>query len=77
MNKLIISHSFNKIERKNAESNSCISGNTKAMADAIAEGIMSRNVAVMNMNFHEARIEEIKAADAIAIGSSTFYYKMN
>jgi flavodoxin I len=52
------------------------SGNTKSMAEAIAEGIMSRNVAVMTMNFHEARIEEIKAADAIAIGSSTFYYKM-
>ncbi len=52
------------------------SGNTKAMADAMAEGIMSRNVAVMTMNFHEARIEEIKAADAIVIGSSTFYYKM-
>lgn len=28
------------------------------------------------MNFHEARIEEIKSADAVAIGSSTFYYKM-
>ncbi len=52
------------------------SGNTKAMADAIAEGIMSRNVAVMTMNFHEAKIEEIKDADAIVIGSSTFYYKM-
>jgi flavodoxin short chain len=52
------------------------SGNTKAMADAIADGIMSRNVSVMTMNFHEARIEEIKTADAIAIGSSTFYYRM-
>lgn len=52
------------------------SGNTKAMADAIAEGITSRNVGVTTMNFHEARIEEIQAADAIAIGSSTFYYKM-
>lgn len=52
------------------------SGNTKAMAEAIAEGIMSRNVGVMTMNFHEARIEEIKSADAIVIGSSTFYYKM-
>jgi len=51
------------------------SGNTKAMAEAIAEGIESRNVAVMTMNFHEAKIEEIKVADAIAIGSSTFYYK--
>lgn len=28
------------------------------------------------MNFYEARIEEIKSADAVAIGSSTFYYKM-
>ena len=28
------------------------------------------------MNFQEARIEDVKAADAIAIGSSTFYYKM-
>lgn len=52
------------------------SGNTKKMAEAIAEGAMSRNVGVMTMNFHEARIEEIKVADAIAIGSSTFYYKM-
>ncbi len=52
------------------------SGNTKFMAEAIAEGIESRNVAAMTMNFHEARIEEIKVADAIAIGSSTFYYKM-
>lgn len=52
------------------------SGNTKAMAESIAEGLMSRNVSVMTMNFHEARIEEIKTADAIAIGSSTFYYRM-
>ncbi|MCZ7392529.1 MAG: flavodoxin domain-containing protein [Candidatus Methanoperedens sp.] len=52
------------------------SGNTKAMADSIAEGVESRNVAAAVMNFHEARIEEIKSADAIAIGSSTFYYKM-
>ena len=28
------------------------------------------------MNFNEAKIEELKEADAIAIGSSTFYYKM-
>lgn len=52
------------------------SGNTKAMADAIVEGIKSRNVDAVAMNFHEARIEEIKSADAIAVGSSTFYYKM-
>ncbi len=52
------------------------SGNTKAMADAIVEGARSRNVDAKAVNFHEARIEEIKDADAIAIGSSTFYYKM-
>ncbi len=52
------------------------SGNTKVMAEAIAEGIASRNVSAVTMNFHEARIEEIKTADAIVIGSSTFYYKM-
>jgi len=52
------------------------SGNTKAMADAIVEGANSRNVDAKSMNFHEARMEDIKAADAIAIGSSTFHYKM-
>ncbi len=52
------------------------SGNTKAMADAIVEGVKSRNVDAVAMNFHEARIEELKSADAIALGSSTFYYKM-
>lgn len=52
------------------------SGNTKAMADAIVEGARSRNVDAKAVNFHEASIEDIKGADAIAIGSSTFYYKM-
>jgi len=52
------------------------SGNTKAMADAIVEGVQSRNVDAMAMNFHEIKIEDLKAADAIAIGSSTFHYKM-
>jgi len=49
------------------------SGNTKAMADAIVEGAKSRNLDAEAVNFHEARIEDIKAADAIALGSSTFY----
>ena len=52
------------------------SGNTKAMAEAIAEGIESRNVEVKTINFHEARMEDLKNADAIVLGSSTFYYKM-
>lgn len=52
------------------------SGNTKMMADAIVEGAQSRNVEAKAINFNEVRIEELKDADAIAIGSSTFYYKM-
>jgi flavodoxin I len=52
------------------------SGNTKKMADAIVEGARSRNVDAIAMNFHEAKIEELKSADAIALGSSTFHYKM-
>ncbi len=52
------------------------SGNTKAMADAIVEGAISRNVDAISMNFHEAKIEDLKSADAIALGSSTFHYKI-
>jgi flavodoxin I len=52
------------------------SGNTKAMADAIVEGASSRNVDAKAVNFNEAKMEEIKAADAIAVGSSTINYKM-
>ncbi len=52
------------------------SGNTKAMADAIAEGVASRNIDVSVVSFHEAKMEDIKSADAIALGSSTFHYKM-
>jgi flavodoxin I len=52
------------------------SGNTKAMADAIVEGVESRNVDAVAMNFHEAKIDKLKDADGIALGSSTFYYKM-
>jgi len=52
------------------------SGNTKAMADAIVDGANSRNADAKAVNFHEAKIEDIIAADAIAIGSSTFHYKM-
>jgi flavodoxin I len=52
------------------------SGNTKAMAEAIAKGIESMNVDVKAVSFYDAKAEELKEADAIAVGSSTFYYKM-
>ena len=52
------------------------SGNTKAMAEAIANGIESKNVDAKAVSFYDVKVEELKEADAIAVGSSTFYYKM-
>lgn len=51
-------------------------GNTKSMADAIADGARSRNVDVEIKSFYDWKPEEAAAADAIAIGSSTFHYTM-
>ena len=52
------------------------SGNTKMISDAIANGISERNVEATSISFYDAKIEDLKAADAIAVGSSTFHYKM-
>jgi flavodoxin I len=52
------------------------SGNTKAMAEAIAHGIESKNVDVKAVSFYDVKSEELNEAEAIAVGSSTFYYKM-
>ncbi len=49
-------------------------GNTKIMAEAIAEGAKSRNLDVEIKSFYDWKPEEAAAADAIAIGSSTFHY---
>jgi flavodoxin I len=49
-------------------------GNTKIMADAIADGARSRNVDVDIKSFYDWKPEDVAAADAIAIGSSTFHY---
>jgi flavodoxin I len=49
-------------------------GNTKMMAEAIADGARSRNVDVEIKSFYDWKPEEAAAADAIAIGSSTFHY---
>jgi flavodoxin I len=51
-------------------------GNTKSMAEAIANGARSRNVDVEVKSFYDWKPEEAAAADAIAIGSSTFHYTM-
>lgn len=52
-------------------------GNTKKMADAIAEGAESRGMDAKSVSFYEADMKELKDADAIALGSSTFWYKMH
>jgi flavorubredoxin len=52
------------------------SGNTKAMAEAIAGGIESRNVDVKAVSFYDLKPEELNEAEAIAIGASTFDHKM-
>lgn len=52
------------------------SGNTKAMAEAIANGIASRNIDAKAISFYEVKPEEIQEAGAIAVGSSTFFYRM-
>ena len=46
------------------------------MAEAIAKGIESMHVDVKAVSFYDAKAGELKEADAIAVGSSTFYYKM-
>jgi flavodoxin I len=49
-------------------------GNTKIMAEAIADGAKSRNIDVEIKSFYDWKPEDAAAADAIAIGSSTFHY---
>lgn len=52
-------------------------GNTKKMADAIAEGAEDRGLDAHSVSFYEADMGELKDASAIALGSSTFWYKMH
>jgi len=46
------------------------------MAEAIANGIGSKNIDVKAVSFYDIKPEELNEAEAIAIGSSTFYYRM-
>jgi flavodoxin I len=52
------------------------SGNTKAMAEAIANGIASRNIDAKAISFYDVKTEELQEAEVIAVGSSTFFYRM-
>lgn len=53
------------------------SGNTKIMADAIAEGADSRGMDAKSVSFYDVDMDELKKADAIALGCSTFWYTMH
>jgi flavodoxin short chain len=53
------------------------SGNTKKMADAIAEGAESRGIDAKVESFYDVEMNDLHKADAIALGSSTFWYKMH
>ncbi|CAJ37874.1 flavodoxin domain-containing protein [Methanocella arvoryzae] len=53
------------------------SGNTKRMADAIAAGADSRGINSEVVSFYDVDLDKLRSADAIAIGSSTFWYKMH
>jgi flavodoxin I len=52
-------------------------GNTKKMADAIAEGADSRGVTVKVESFYDVDMNDVRNADALALGTSTFWYKMH
>ena len=51
-------------------------GHTKMMAEAIAEGARERHVDVDIDTFYEWDPKDASEYDAIAVGSSTFYYTM-
>jgi NAD(P)H dehydrogenase (quinone) len=52
------------------------SGNTKKMAQAIADGIQSTKVSVTLVDVAKARLEDLPTADALVIGSPTYYGTM-
>ncbi len=51
-------------------------GSTQMMAEAIAEGASQKHIEVRVDNFYEWDPKDAATYDGIAIGSSTFYYKM-
>jgi len=51
-------------------------GTTKAMAEAIEEGARSAGVETVINNAYDAIPEELAQADGVALGSSTYEYKM-
>lgn len=52
------------------------SGHTQKMAEAIAEGVSAAGVSVTVADVAKARVDDLPAADAIIIGSPTYYGTM-
>lgn len=50
--------------------------NTEMMAKAIAEGIRSEGVIVRLSHVHDAKIEDIKDADGVVLGSGTYHHEI-
>jgi flavodoxin I len=51
-------------------------GSTQMMAEAIAEGAREKHIEVRVDSFYEWDPKDAATYDGIAVGSSTFYYKM-
>lgn len=52
------------------------SGSTKMMAEGILDGLQQRKIDAKAVSFYDVDMEDLKTADAIIVGSSTFHYKM-
>ena len=52
------------------------SGNTKKMAEAVAEGLKKENVEVQIKNVQEVKAQELLEFSAIVVGSPTYYGTM-
>lgn len=53
-------------------------GNTEKMADAVAEGVREvEGVSIAVMNVEKAKLDDLLAADAIILGSPTYYGNMS
>lgn len=52
------------------------SGNTKKMAEAVAEGAQSQKVSVTLKSVEKVSVQELREFDAIVIGSPTYYGTM-
>jgi NAD(P)H dehydrogenase (quinone) len=53
-------------------------GNTEKMADAVAEGVRQvEGASVTVMNVEKAKLDDLLAADAIILGSPTYYGNMS